>query len=87
VQERIGNPWGSRRPHPRGTRWPSRVDVDLAAGLAPADVERWAQSARVLCADGCGLDANLKEEKEASRRVEKIATCLSNESAKELASP
>ena len=32
------------------------------------------------------LDANLKEEKEALRHVEKIATRVSNESAKELTS-
>jgi ferritin-like metal-binding protein YciE len=32
------------------------------------------------------LDANLKEEKEALRQVEKIATRVSSESAKELTS-
>jgi ferredoxin-nitrate reductase len=63
VQERIGNPWGSRRPHPRATPWPSRSDINLAAGLAPADVEQWVQSACVLCANGCGLDIAVKDGK------------------------
>jgi ferredoxin-nitrate reductase len=63
VQERIGNPWGSRRPHPRATPWPSRSDINLVAGLAPADVDQWVQSACVLCANGCGLDIAVKDGK------------------------
>jgi ferredoxin-nitrate reductase len=56
VEERIANPWGARTPHPRGTDWPTRVDVHLAGGVRSGDVEQWVQSACVLCSNGCGLD-------------------------------
>jgi anaerobic selenocysteine-containing dehydrogenase len=61
VEARIANPWGERTPHPRGTRWPSRVDRNLAEGLDEADVDRWVQSACVLCANGCGVDIAVKD--------------------------
>jgi len=61
VRSRIENPWGERTPHLRGTPWPSRVDVQLAEGLTEADVDRWVQSACVLCANGCGADIAVKD--------------------------
>jgi ferredoxin-nitrate reductase len=63
VRERIANPWGERTPHPRATSWPGRVDEQLAEGVAPDDVDRWVQSACVLCANGCGLDIAVKDER------------------------
>lgn len=61
MHERIADPWGRRTPHPRGTSWPSRVDESLAEGIDPSHVDRWVQSACVLCANGCGLDIAVKD--------------------------
>jgi anaerobic selenocysteine-containing dehydrogenase len=55
VSDRIENPWGARTPHPAGTSWPERVDVQLDAGVSEQEV-RWIQSACVLCSNGCALD-------------------------------
>src|SRR3954452_18900419 len=54
--DRIADIWGPRTPHPRGTVWPARVDMHLAEGVAEADIERWVQSACLLCSNGCGCD-------------------------------
>jgi anaerobic selenocysteine-containing dehydrogenase len=54
--DRIDNPWGLRTPHGRDEPWPVRVDMHLDRGMAEADVERWVQSACVLCSNGCGCD-------------------------------
>jgi ferredoxin-nitrate reductase len=61
VQDRIANPWGARTPHPRSSSWPTRTDQHLADGVEAQDVERWVQSACVLCANGCGLDIAVKD--------------------------
>ncbi|HXV57538.1 MAG TPA: nitrate reductase [Gaiellaceae bacterium] len=61
MRDRIANPWGERRPHSRATPWPERVDGFLADGLEESDVDRWVQSACVLCANGCGLDIAVKD--------------------------
>jgi anaerobic selenocysteine-containing dehydrogenase len=37
------------------------VDEHLAEGVGAADVDRWVQSACVLCANGCGLDIAVKD--------------------------
>ena len=58
--DRIANIWGERTPHPRGTVWPARVDLHLEDGLAPDDVDRWVQSACLLCSNGCGCDIAVK---------------------------
>jgi anaerobic selenocysteine-containing dehydrogenase len=63
VHDRIANPWGERTPHPRATSWPSRVDQQLAEGIDRKEVDRWVQSACVLCANGCGLDIAVKDGK------------------------
>jgi anaerobic selenocysteine-containing dehydrogenase len=49
--ERIGAIWGERTPFARGGEWPVRVDEHVTA-----EVERWVQSACVLCSNGCGID-------------------------------
>src|SRR4051812_41346554 len=52
--ERSVDVWGKRTPFASGAGWPARVDAHLQ--VPEADVERWAQSACVLCSNGCGLD-------------------------------
>jgi anaerobic selenocysteine-containing dehydrogenase len=59
--DRIGDIWGSRTPHPRGSAWPARVDMHLDADLDPNDVDRWVRSACVLCSNGCGCDIAVKD--------------------------
>jgi anaerobic selenocysteine-containing dehydrogenase len=57
----IANPWGSRTPYGSGEPWPLRVDSYLAAGIDPASVDRWVQSAAVLHSNGDGLDIAVKD--------------------------
>ncbi|MFC4430969.1 nitrate reductase [Citricoccus alkalitolerans] len=59
--DRIADIWGTRTPFARGQRWPVRVDQVLAEGLQESDVERWVQSACVLCSNGCGVDIAVKD--------------------------
>src|SRR6478672_9308810 len=59
--DRITDIWGERTPHPRGTVWPARVDLHLEEGVAEGDVERWVQSACLLCSNGCGCDIAVKD--------------------------
>jgi ferredoxin-nitrate reductase len=54
--DRIADPWGARTPHGPEAAWPVRVDTFLDDGVAPEQVDRWVQSACVLCSNGCGLD-------------------------------
>ncbi|KQV75585.1 molybdopterin oxidoreductase [Aeromicrobium sp. Root344] len=61
MNDRIADPWGPRTPHAKGTVWPARVDQHLDAGIAEADVERWVQSACVLCSNGCACDIAVKD--------------------------
>lgn len=56
MSDRIADIWGTRTPHVQGTVWPARVDLHLADGLSEGDVDRWVQSACVLCGNGCGCD-------------------------------
>ena len=51
---RIGDIWGERTPFAAGSRWAARVDQEL--DVPESEVERWVQSACVLCSNGCGLD-------------------------------
>ena len=53
---RITQPWGARRPYGPEDAWPVRVDTFLDGGVGEAQVDRWVQSACVLCSNGCGLD-------------------------------
>ncbi|MGN6251032.1 MAG: molybdopterin oxidoreductase family protein [Marmoricola sp.] len=41
--------------------WPARVDLHLADGLSPDDVDAWVQSACLLCSNGCGCDIAVKD--------------------------
>jgi anaerobic selenocysteine-containing dehydrogenase len=59
--DRIAEPWGSRTPYGPGEDWPVRVDMHLAGGLAPEDVDRWVQSASILHSNGDGLDIAVKD--------------------------
>ncbi len=59
--DRIADIWGTRTPFARGQRWPVRVDQVLVEGLVEEDVERWVQSACVLCSNGCGVDIAVKD--------------------------
>ena len=59
--ERITDVWGSRTPHGQATKWPDRVDSYLEDGVTSSDVDRWVQSACVLCSNGCGLDIAVKD--------------------------
>ena len=52
--DRIAEPWGQRTPYGPGSPWPVRVDTFL--DVPPERVDRWVQSACVLCSNGCGLD-------------------------------
>jgi anaerobic selenocysteine-containing dehydrogenase len=56
AKERIANPWGARTPYARGGDWPVRIDEHVD-GL----VERWVQSACVLCSHGCGLEIGVRD--------------------------
>ncbi|MDQ0756406.1 molybdopterin oxidoreductase family protein [Arthrobacter sp. B3I4] len=58
--DRIAEIWGTRTPFARGERWPVRVDQVLAQGVVEADVEKWVQSACVLCSNGCGIDIGVR---------------------------
>ncbi|NKX51438.1 molybdopterin-dependent oxidoreductase [Arthrobacter deserti] len=59
--DRIADIWGARTPFGRGERWPVRVDQVLAEGVAEQDVDRWVQSACVLCSNGCACDIAVKD--------------------------
>jgi anaerobic selenocysteine-containing dehydrogenase len=56
VADRIADIWGERTPFSTGGEWPVRRDHVLAEGMSEDDVERWVQSACVLCSNGCALD-------------------------------
>jgi anaerobic selenocysteine-containing dehydrogenase len=61
MADRIADIWGSRTPYPRGGQWPTRVDLKLADGITEDDVDKWVQSACVLCSNGCGCDIAVKD--------------------------
>jgi len=59
MADRVQDVWGPRTPHGRDTAWPVRVDQELA--VADDEVDRWVQSACVLCSNGCGCDIAVKD--------------------------
>ncbi|HEY3004806.1 MAG TPA: molybdopterin oxidoreductase family protein [Kribbellaceae bacterium] len=61
MTDRTVDVWGPRTPHGRDTAWPVRVDQHLRDGLDEADVDRWVQSACVLCSNGCACDIAVKD--------------------------
>src|SRR5436305_1711329 len=54
ASDRIADIWGERTPFDAGEEWPERIDMALE--VAESEVERWVQSACVLCSNGCGVD-------------------------------
>jgi ferredoxin-nitrate reductase len=52
---RIADPWGERNPYRQGGDWPIRVDDNI-----DGPVDRWVQSACVLCSHGCALDVGVR---------------------------
>lgn len=54
--DRIADPWGPRTPYGAGGRWPVRVDMHLADGVAEQDVERWVPAASILHSNGDGQE-------------------------------
>jgi anaerobic selenocysteine-containing dehydrogenase len=63
VADRTADIWGQRTPHARGTVWPARVDQHLDEGVAEEEVDRWVQSACVLCSNGCGCEIAVKDDR------------------------
>lgn len=61
MPDRIAQIWGSLTPFARGDSWPIRVDQALADGVGENEVDRWVQSACVLCSNGCGCDIAVKD--------------------------
>jgi anaerobic selenocysteine-containing dehydrogenase len=59
--DRIENPWGERTPYPRDGEWPKRVDMHLAAGVEPDDVDDWFISASILHSNGDEIDIAVKD--------------------------
>jgi anaerobic selenocysteine-containing dehydrogenase len=59
--DRIRNPWGERTPYPRDGEWPTRVDVHLAEGIEPGDVDDWFISASILHSNGDEIDIAVKD--------------------------
>ena len=59
--DRIAEIWGTRTPYPQDGPWPVRVDQALGEGIDEDDVERWVQSACVLCSNGCACDIAVKD--------------------------
>ena len=59
--DRIAEIWGTRTPYPQDGLWPVRVDQALGEGIGEDDVERWVQSACVLCSNGCACDIAVKD--------------------------
>jgi len=59
MAQRIDDIWGARTAFAPGEEWPQRIDRHLAVG--EDEVERWVQSACVLCSNGCGLDIAVKD--------------------------
>src|SRR4051795_9730325 len=59
--DRVNDIWGARTPHPRGTVWPARVDQHLDEGVEESQVDRWVQSACLLCSNGCACDIAVKD--------------------------
>ncbi|GAA2128903.1 molybdopterin oxidoreductase family protein [Nocardioides bigeumensis] len=61
MSDRIADIYGTRTPHSRGTVWPARVDQYLDEGVREGDVDRWVQSACLLCSNGCGVDIAVRD--------------------------
>jgi len=63
VVDRIADVWGPVTAYGAGEVWPRRIDMKLADGISTDQVDRWVQSACVLCSNGCGMDIAVKDGK------------------------
>jgi len=63
VVDRIADVWGPVTAYRAGEVWPRRIDMKLADGISTDQVDRWVQSACVLCSNGCGMDIAVKDGK------------------------
>ncbi len=61
AHDRIKDIWGPTTPYAAGEPWPARVDTHLRDGVHEEDVERWVQSACLLCSNGCGVDIAVRD--------------------------
>src|SRR5690349_13923790 len=61
VRDAIADPWGSRTPFGPGEDWPTRIDQHLAAGVDPADVQRWVRTASLLHSNGDAMDVAVRD--------------------------
>ena len=59
--DRIRNPWGERTPYARDDDWPTRVDMHLADGVEPGEVDDWFISASILHSNGDEIDIAVKD--------------------------
>ncbi|SHJ75360.1 Molydopterin dinucleotide binding domain-containing protein [Nocardiopsis flavescens] len=57
----IAEPWGTRTPYGPGDPWPARVDLHLAEGVEPDQVDRWVRSASLLHSNGDAMDIAVKD--------------------------
>ncbi|GAA3223675.1 nitrate reductase [Pseudonocardia petroleophila] len=55
-RDAIAKPWGARTPFRPGEPWPDRVDIHLAGGVDPDDVQRWVRTASMLHSNGDAMD-------------------------------
>jgi ferredoxin-nitrate reductase len=53
---RIDDVWGDRTSYVRGAEWPVRADE-----YVEGEVDRWVQSACVMCSHGCGVDIGVRD--------------------------
>jgi anaerobic selenocysteine-containing dehydrogenase len=63
VVDRIADIWGPVTGFAAGETWPHRVDTKLEDGVSAESVDRWVQSACVLCSNGCGMDIAVKDDR------------------------
>ncbi|KZB79922.1 molybdopterin oxidoreductase family protein [Amycolatopsis regifaucium] len=61
MPDRIAEVWGERTPYAREAAWPRRRDLHLGDGIGESAVDRWVQSACVLCSNGCACDIAVKD--------------------------
>ncbi|MCA4133344.1 molybdopterin oxidoreductase family protein [Arthrobacter sp. M4] len=59
--DRIAEIWGTRTPYGKDGQWPVRVDRKMADGVDADTVDRWFQSACLLCSNGCACDIAVKD--------------------------
>ena len=56
TRDGITDPWGARTPYRPSEPWPARVDLCLADGVRPEQVDRWVPAASLLHSNGDAMD-------------------------------